>query len=56
MQALKQYLAVVKQFADMSEDQFDFHTYCVRKMTLRAYIAMLRMEDALYGHASYSKV
>ena len=41
-QALKMLLAVVRHFGDFAEDQFDFHSYCVRKMTLRAYVAMLR--------------
>ena len=39
----------------MVEDQFDFHSYCVRKGTLRAYVSMLRCEDNLYGHAAYGK-
>ena len=51
--ALKQYTAVDKHFSDILEDQFDFHTYCIRKMTLRAYINMLRMEDRLQGHAFF---
>ena len=37
------------------EDQFDFHTYCVRKMTLRAYVRMLRLEDHVWGHRSRLK-
>ncbi len=56
MQALKKVLAVVKHFEDFVEDQFDFHTYCVRKMTLRAYVDMLRMEDRLHNNIFYSKV
>jgi N-alpha-acetyltransferase 15/16, NatA auxiliary subunit len=40
--ALKKFAAVEKHFADFAEDQFDFHTYCVRKMTLRAYVEVLR--------------
>ena len=28
--------SVEKHFSDFVEDQFDFHTYCVRKMTLRS--------------------
>ena len=36
--------------AAVVEDQFDFHTYCIRKMTLRAYVRMW-LEDRLYGHA-----
>ncbi|CAM6079648.1 unnamed protein product [Sphagnum tenellum] len=48
--ALKKYLAVEKHYNDMVEDQFDFHTYCLRKMTLRAYIRMLRFQDHLHSH------
>ncbi|RLN73598.1 hypothetical protein BBJ28_00026180, partial [Nothophytophthora sp. Chile5] len=40
--ALKRFFAVEKHFNDFIEDQFDFHTYCIRKMTLRAYLQMLR--------------
>ena len=43
MQALKKFMAVSKHYFDIEEDQFDFHSYCIRKMTLRAYIEMLRM-------------
>ena len=43
MQALKKFMAVSKHYFDIEEDQFDFHGYCIRKMTLRAYIEMLRM-------------
>lgn len=53
--ALKKFTAVVKHFADINEDQFDFHSYCIRKMTLRPYLAMLRMEDALYAHPAYGR-
>mmetsp|Transcript_26195 Transcript_26195/g.43350 ORF Transcript_26195/g.43350 Transcript_26195/m.43350 type:complete len:859 (+) Transcript_26195:51-2627(+) len=48
--ALKQFTAVEKHFNDIVEDQFDFHTYCVRKMTLRSYVKLLRLEDNLWGH------
>ena len=40
--ALKNFTACDKHFTDIVEDQFDFHTYCIRKMTLRAYVRMLR--------------
>jgi len=45
--------AVVKHFADYSEDQFDFHAYCLRKVTLRSYVEVLRFEDKLYGEDYY---
>ncbi|XRB11152.1 N-terminal acetyltransferase A complex auxiliary subunit NAA15 [Pseudoscourfieldia marina] len=53
--ALKKYVAVTKHYADITEDQFDFHTYCVRKMTLRSYVEMLRMEDRLHGEKAYRR-
>ena len=40
--ALKRFRACVAHFADFEEDAFDFHSYCARKATLRAYVAMLR--------------
>lgn len=55
-QALKRLLAVEKHFGDFVEDQFDFHSYCVRKMTLRAYVQMLRMEDRLHHSLLFAKV
>lgn len=53
--ALKKYLSVEKHYNDMVEDQFDFHTYCLRKMTLRAYIRMLRFQDHLHSYCFFSK-
>lgn len=46
---------MTKHFDDFVEDQFDFHGYCIRKMTLRAYIDMLQMEDRIYNDPSYAK-
>ncbi|CAK7356638.1 unnamed protein product [Dovyalis caffra] len=53
--ALKKFLAVEKHYADITEDQFDFHSYCLRKMTLRAYVAMLKFQDRLHAHAYFHK-
>ena len=55
LQALKRLTAVQKHFGDFQEDQFDFHAYCARKMTLRAYMHMLRMQDDLYSHPAFSE-
>lgn len=41
---------------DFTEDQFDFHSYCVRKLTLRAYLGLLRLEDTLHHHPFYMRV
>ncbi|KAL1780933.1 N-alpha-acetyltransferase 16, auxiliary subunit [Sigmodon hispidus] len=53
--ALKKCLEVEKHFFEITEDQFDFHTYCMRKMTLRAYVDLLRLEDTLRRHTFYIK-
>ncbi|KAF9551479.1 N-alpha-acetyltransferase 16, NatA auxiliary subunit [Mortierella hygrophila] len=51
--ALKRFHQIDKHFNDYTEDQFDFHTYCLRKMTLRAYVSMVRLEDQLRSHPYY---
>ncbi|KAK1282040.1 hypothetical protein QJS10_CPB22g00985 [Acorus calamus] len=53
--ALKKLLAVEKHCADITEDQFDFHSYCLRKMTLRAYVQMLKFQDHLHAHPYFHK-
>ncbi|CAG2177200.1 unnamed protein product, partial [Oppiella nova] len=52
-EALKKCVEIDRHFAEINEDQFDFHTYCMRKMTLRSYIELLRLEDVLKSHAFY---
>ncbi|KAM5578948.1 N-terminal acetyltransferase A complex auxiliary subunit NAA15 [Rosa sericea] len=53
--ALKKFLGVEKHYADITEDQFDFHSYCLRKMTLRSYVEMLKFQDRLHSHAYFHK-
>jgi len=53
--SLKKYMAVEKHFDDFHEDQFDFHSYCIRKVTLRAYVDILRYEDNLWGEEFYGR-
>ena len=55
LQALQKLLYVSRHFTDFEDDQFDFHQYCMRKMTLRHYINMIRMEDNLRSHAYFSR-
>ena len=40
---------------EITDDQFDFHTYCMRKMTLRSYVDLLKLEDVLRQHPFYYK-
>ncbi|KAK9677157.1 hypothetical protein RND81_11G124400 [Saponaria officinalis] len=53
--ALKKFLAVEKHYSDITEDQFDFHSYCLRKMTLRTYVEMLKFQDRLHSHSYFHK-
>lgn len=45
----------MKHFDDFQEDQFDFHAYCLRKVTLRAYVSVLRFEDEVFGQEYYCR-
>lgn len=54
-ESLKKCHEIERHFAEIIEDQFDFHTYCMRKMTLRAYVGLLRLEDVLRQHPFYYK-
>lgn len=40
--ALKRFGNTLQHFEDFKEDQFDFHQYCLRRMTLRSYIDVSR--------------
>ena len=48
-------MAVIKHYEDFHEDQFDFHMYCVRKVTLRSYCKLLKFEDELWGLPHYGR-
>jgi len=54
-EALKKCYEIDRHFTEIIEDQFDFHTYCMRKMTLKAYVGLLRLEDELRSHSFYRK-
>jgi peptide alpha-N-acetyltransferase len=53
--ALKRFHMIEKVYADYYDDQFDFHGYCLRKLTLRAYIRALRWEDQVKVNPFYLK-
>jgi len=54
-QALEQYQNIDKHFEDFKDDQFDFHSYCLRKMTLRPYLQLLEWEDSVESHLFFFK-
>lgn len=51
--ALKRYHTVYNIFDIWQEDQFDFHTFSLRKGQIRAYVDMIRWEDELRKHPFY---
>jgi len=54
-ESLKKCIEIDRHFTEIIEDQFDFHTYCMRKMTLRNYIDLLRLEDELRSHKFFKR-
>lgn len=44
---------MIKHFDDFYADQFDFHAYCIRKVTLRSYTDVLKFEDHVWGEEYY---
>jgi len=51
--ALKRFHTVFNIFDIWQEDQFDFHSFSLRKGQIRAYIDMVRWEDQLREHPFY---
>ncbi|OJJ40539.1 hypothetical protein ASPWEDRAFT_219476 [Aspergillus wentii DTO 134E9] len=54
--ALKRFHGVYNIFDVWSEDQFDFHSFSLRKGMIRAYVDMVRWEDRLREHPFYTRV
>jgi peptide alpha-N-acetyltransferase len=53
--ALKRFTSVYNVFDVWQEDQFDFHSFSLRKGQIRAYVEMMRWEDHLRDHPFYSR-
>jgi tetratricopeptide (TPR) repeat protein len=53
--ALKRFTSVYNVFDVWQEDQFDFHSFSLRKGQIRAYVEMMRWEDHLREHPFYSR-
>ncbi|GAC99320.1 predicted acetyltransferase [Pseudozyma hubeiensis SY62] len=51
--ALKRLVQLEKTFQEFWDDQLDFHSYCMRKMTLRSYVDLVRFEDGIRSHPVY---
>lgn len=53
--ALKRFRTVYDIFETWTDDQFDFHTFSLRKGMVRAYVDMIRWEDRLREHPFYTR-
>ena len=53
--ALKRAAQVAAAFETWTEDQFDFHSFALRRGQARAYVSMLRWEDSLYAHPFFAR-
>ncbi|KAH8894269.1 N-terminal acetyltransferase A, auxiliary subunit [Thozetella sp. PMI_491] len=53
--ALKRFHTIYNIFDIWQEDQFDFHSFSLRKGQIRAYIDMVRWEDRLREHPLYAR-
>mmetsp|Transcript_6190 Transcript_6190/g.18837 ORF Transcript_6190/g.18837 Transcript_6190/m.18837 type:complete len:916 (+) Transcript_6190:131-2878(+) len=51
--ALRKFQCIEKHFDQFSDDQWDFHSYYQRKVTLRAYVDMIAWGSALVSHPAY---
>lgn len=51
--ALKRFMSVLKVFQVYENDQFDYHSYCMRVGTTRDYIEMVKWEDKLHSTPIY---
>lgn len=51
--AFKRLGQLERTFQEFWDDQLDFHSYCMRKMTLRSYVNLVRFEDGLRSHPAF---
>ncbi|KIM24065.1 hypothetical protein M408DRAFT_331983 [Serendipita vermifera MAFF 305830] len=53
--ALKRFISIDGIFLDMHEDQYDFHSYCIRRFTLNIYLDIIHWDDELRWNPIYIK-
>lgn len=53
--ALKRFTAIADIFETWQEDQFDFHSFSLRKGQIRAYVDMIKWEDHLRNHPFFTR-
>ncbi|KAH8582561.1 n-terminal acetyltransferase [Cryptosporidium sp. chipmunk genotype I] len=50
------YLRLLDSMEIMKTDQYDYHLYCLRKMTLCRYLDFINMQDKLFCSSNYRKI
>lgn len=53
--ALKRFMSIFNTFETWQEDQYDFHSFSLRKGQIRAYVDMIRWEDHLREHPFFAR-
>jgi N-alpha-acetyltransferase 15/16, NatA auxiliary subunit len=53
--ALKRFTSIYNIFEVWQEDQFDFHSFSMRRGQVRAYVELLRFEDRLREHPFWTR-
>lgn len=53
--ALKRFITIFNIFEIWQEDQFDFHSFSLRKGQIRAYVDMIRWQDRLREHPFFTR-
>ena len=51
--SVKRFQSIHDHYKQFIVDQFDFHNYCMRKSTLRAYLGMVEMVDDCHSRPEY---
>ncbi|OII75813.1 hypothetical protein cand_028970 [Cryptosporidium andersoni] len=51
--SLEYYFKILDSIDTMFHDQYDYHLYCLRKLTLSRYIEFLRMQDKIFSMRQY---
>ena len=46
---------ISKHFIDFQGNEYDFHTYCLRKWTLREYTELIEFNDNIYDDKKYAE-
>lgn len=54
-QAISKFSAVKDHVKDQYNDLFDFHSYCIRKSTLRAYQDAFHVSENSFSHPNYQR-